>query len=269
MKTKKIVIGAMAAAMLSLTSIAPATAADETVQISVSETDAVAGGTFTVEVSFKDVPSTAIQATQFALEFDKSVLQITDIKAGAITETGATSADDSASQIPTFNKYISNNGGWASVMWSTKVKDSANWISKDGVFCTITGTVADDAADGKYDIKVVPTDRETFDGSGVANADIDMGYKASDSGYVQYTVKTVDGGVNIGATGKYLKGDADESGAVSVSDIVCVLQYAANKVKYPLKSDQAYKNADVNSDGDVNAVDAAEIQYYDATGTWH
>ena len=43
MKTKKIVIGAMAAAMLSLSvcSIAPAVAADETVQISASKTEAV------------------------------------------------------------------------------------------------------------------------------------------------------------------------------------------------------------------------------------
>ncbi len=46
MKTKKIVIGAVAAAMLSLSvcSLAPAFAADETVQVSVSNTSAEAGG---------------------------------------------------------------------------------------------------------------------------------------------------------------------------------------------------------------------------------
>lgn len=273
MKTKKIVIGAMAAAMLSLslTSLAPATAADETVQISVSKAEAEAGGTFTVEVSFADIPATAIQGAQFAIEFDKSVLQVTDIKAGAIADTGASSADASSSQMPVFNKFISNEEGWASVMWSTMVKDASYWIKSDGVFCTISGTVADNAPDGLSAIKVVPTNRETYDGSGVANTDIDLGYK-TDSGFVQYAVKTTDGGVTVGKplpTGNYVKGDADESGAVSVSDIVTVLQYSANKVKYPLKSDQAFLNADVNGDGDVNASDAAEIQYYDATKTWH
>lgn len=272
MKTKKIVIGAMAAAMLSLslTSLAPATAADETVQISVSEAEAQAGGTFTVEVSFADIPTTAIQATQFAFTFDSEVLQITDIKAGPITETGADKADDTASEIPTFNTYISNEQGWASVMWSTKLTDSAYLIKNDGVFCTISGTVAENAADGKSEIKIVPTDRETFDGSGVANDIIDMGYKSAD-GYVQYQVKTVDGGVVIGnpdtTSEKYLKGDADCSGSVSVSDVVTTLQYAANKEKYPLDAD-GFANADVDGNGVVDANDAYDIQYYDATKEW-
>jgi hypothetical protein len=270
MKTKKIVIGAMAAAMLSLslTSLAPATAADETVQISVSEAEAQAGGTFTVEVSFADIPATAIQATQFAFTFDSSVLQITDITAGPITETGADKADDTASEMPTFNTYISNAQGWASVMWSTKLTDPAYLIKNDGVFCTISGTVAENAPDGKSEIKVVPTDRETFDGSGVANDIIDMGYKSND-GYVQYQVKTNDGGVVIGTatSGKYLKGDADCSGDVSISDVVTVLQYAANKAKYPLDA-EGLANADVDGNGVVDANDAFEIQVYDATKEW-
>nr|AEV59228.1 scaffoldin C [Ruminococcus flavefaciens] len=268
MKTKKIVIGAMAAAMLSLslTSLAPATAADETVQISVSEAEAQAGGTFTVEVSLADIPATAIQAN-FAFTFDSSVLQITDITAGPITETGADKADDTASEMPTFNTYISNAQGWASVMWSTKLTDPAYLIKNDGVFCTISGTVAENAPDGKSEIKVVPTDRETFDGSGVANDIIDMGYKSND-GYVQYQVKTNDGGVVIGTatSGKYLKGDADCSGDVSISDVVTVLQYAANKAKYLLM--QKVANADVDGNGVVDANDAFEIQVYDATKEW-
>ena len=271
MKTKKIVIGAMAAAMLSLTltSLAPATAADETVQISVSETNAEAGGTFTVEVSFKDIPATAIQATQFAFEFDASVLQITDISLGAITNTGADKADDTAGYIPTFNRYIGNDAGVASVMWSTKLSDASYWIKDDGVFCTISGTVAENAPDGLSAIKVVPTNRETYDGSGVPNDVIDMGYKTTD-GYVQYQVKTTDGGVNIGAaatTGEYLKGDADCNGAVSVSDVVATLQYSVNTNKYPLE-EQGLINADVDGNKLVDANDAFDIQYYDALKVW-
>ena len=58
-------------------------------------------------------------------------------------------------------------------------------------------------------------------------------------------------------------GDADGNGALSVSDIVMVLQYAANHDKYPLESD-VLARCDVNGDNDVNVEDAALIQQADA-----
>ena len=89
MKTKKIVIGAMAATMLSLSvcSLVPATAAGETVQISVSEATAKAGGDYTVEVSLADIPSTGIQALNFSIEYDGDLISIDSVKAGAATNT--------------------------------------------------------------------------------------------------------------------------------------------------------------------------------------
>jgi hypothetical protein len=67
------------------------------------------------------------------------------------------------------------------------------------------------------------------------------------------------------STGTYVKmlGDADLSGTISVSDIVTVLQYAANKDKYPLDS-RALTNSDVNGDGVVDSKDAFIIQQVDA-----
>ncbi|MBP3242518.1 MAG: right-handed parallel beta-helix repeat-containing protein [Ruminococcus sp.] len=58
-------------------------------------------------------------------------------------------------------------------------------------------------------------------------------------------------------------GDADNSGAVSVSDVVQVLQFAANNSKYPLDAD-ALKRCDVNLDNVVDANDAFLIQQADA-----
>ena len=269
MKTKKIVIGAMAAAMLSLSvcSIAPAVAADETVQISASKTEAEAGGAFKVDVSLSDIPSTGLQCCNFAIKYDPKVLTITDIKAGTLA--GSVSGDSSSSMLPNFGNY--SQEGLISVAWSTSVDDSSKWLKGEGTFCTISGTVASGVADGTVaDISIVPTDRETFDGSGVANDIIDMGYKSAD-GYVQYQVKTVDGGVVIGkpdtTSEKYLKGDADCSGSASVSDVVTTLQYAANKAKYPLDA-EGLANADVDGNGVVDANDAFEIQVYDATKEW-
>ena len=62
---------------------------------------------------------------------------------------------------------------------------------------------------------------------------------------------------------KKLLGDADESGDVSVSDIVAVLQYSANKEKYPL-GDKGIINADVDGNGVISANDAFLIQQFDA-----
>jgi len=58
-------------------------------------------------------------------------------------------------------------------------------------------------------------------------------------------------------------GDADGSKSVSISDIVLVLQYSANKTKYPLDS-TALDNCDCNADGVVDTKDAFIIQQLDA-----
>ena len=63
-------------------------------------------------------------------------------------------------------------------------------------------------------------------------------------------------------TGK--RGDVTGDNEVTVSDIVCVLQFVANKEKYPFKSEELMKNADVNGDGDITADDAFIIQQIEA-----
>ena len=50
---------------------------------------------------------------------------------------------------------------------------------------------------------------------------------------------------------------------VSVSDVVAVLQYSVNPVKYPI-DEKALANADVNADNDITAEDAFIIQQVDA-----
>ena len=87
MKTKKIVVGAIAASMLSLSvcSVAPATfAAGEKVQLSVSNESAQAGEKFTVEVSLADIPSTNVSMVDFSIKFDNIMLSGPPNKAGAI-----------------------------------------------------------------------------------------------------------------------------------------------------------------------------------------
>jgi hypothetical protein len=283
MKTKKIVIGAMAAAMLSVSvcSLATATAADDTVQISVGKTTAEVGGAFTVEVSLADIPSTGIQATNFSIEYDKNLITVTDIKAGKITDTGASSADSSASLLPNFNSYIDNEKGLMSFMWTTSLDDSSYWLKGEGVFCTISGKVSSSAKNGDVaDLKLIPTSRETFKGSGVVNTAIDCGY-SKDGTPVRYKVAAKDGSVTIGSavtttiatttepvttttvTTKILKGDANCDGEVTAADATTILQSLGNPDKYAL-TEQGKLNADVDGTPGVTALDCLEIQRYDA-----
>lgn len=271
MKTKKIVIGAMAAAMLSLSvcSMIPASAAGETVQISVSNAKAKAGEKFTVEVSVADIPAAGMQACNFTLKYDPSVVTFTDedIKAGTLI-TGIT-GDPSATMLPNFNEHVDAKEGTINFMWSTSVEDSTYWLKDGGVFCTVTGTVAAGAKSGETKIQIIPTVRETHSGSGVENDQIDCGYM-KDGKKVGYEVSKTDGVITIGddnpgttAAGKTLKGDANCDGKVQIADATLILQYLANKDEYQL-TDQGMINADVDGDPGVTAADALRIQQLDA-----
>ena len=165
MKTKKVVVGAIAATMLSLSvcSLAPVAAAGETVQISVGKTNAKAGESFKVDVSLADIPSSGIQALDFAVEYDSKVLNITSVDAGAIVKAIPESADLSASLSDLYESSINSKEGYVSLIWSTAADDSSYWLKSDGVFCTISGTVVSGTADGTVsELKIKPIDRETY-----------------------------------------------------------------------------------------------------------
>ena len=58
-------------------------------------------------------------------------------------------------------------------------------------------------------------------------------------------------------------GDANGDGKVDVADAVAVLQYVANKTKYPL-SDEGLVNADIDGETGITGTDAITIQKIDA-----
>ncbi len=276
MKTKKIVIGAMAAAMLSLSvcSLAPAFAADGTVQITVGSAQAKAGEKFTVDVSIKDIPAEGIQGCQFSLDFDSTVITIDSVEAGSLIKS--VTSDPTSSVLPSFNSFIDNKGGTMNLIWATSVDESAYLLKGEGVFCTITGTVASGAANGaKSDLKVVPTVRDNLPQSGVVNEDIDVGY-TKDGERIKYNADLKNGVVTVGdgsggqtttekpsGSGKYLKGDANCDGSVNIADATAIIQAIGNKDKYGL-SEQGAKNADVDGQEGVTGSDALEIQKLEA-----
>jgi len=276
MKTKKVVVGAIAATMLSLSvcPIAPAAAAGETVQISVSKAEAEAGKQFTVDVSLADIPSTGIATLDFAIEFDNKVITIDEVKVGASAKTGADSAD-STGEVPVFDSAVYNDEGFVELLWTTGLDDSSYYMKKDGVFCTITGTVASTATEGKVaDLKVVPSKRNLNPDSGDKITSISCGYFNGDE-KVSYTVKANNGSVTVGSEDKFPRGDANCSGEVKMNDAVLIMQMVANADAYGTEgtdsthiTEKGYKLADVaggdnDKGGDgVTSRDALRIQEY-------
>lgn len=65
------------------------------------------------------------------------------------------------------------------------------------------------------------------------------------------------------ASGGVKYGDANCDGKIDISDAVAVLQYTANKTKYPL-TDEGIKNADTDGESGITGSDAIVIQKIDA-----
>jgi hypothetical protein len=279
MKTKKVVVGALAAMLsLSVCSLAPAVAAGETVQISVGKTYAEAGAEFSVDVSLADIPSSGIQAIDFAVTYDSKVLTITKVEQGALVNKSAETADKSASLSPLFESSINSKEGFVSMIWSTSTDDASYWLKGDGVFCTIKGTVASGAANSAVaDLKIVPIDRETYAGSGSPNGDIGCGYE-KDGKPVKLATKATNGSVTVGkevattqpATEKISRGDVNCDGTVDMGDAVLIMQSLANPNKYGLSgtdskhiTEQGKLNGDVDEEvKGLTSNDALKIQKY-------
>ena len=236
MKTKKVVVGAVAAAMLSLAvcPVVPA-AAGETVQISVGNEEVKAGEKFSVNVSLNDISAPGIQATDFAVSYDSSLITIDSVDAGALANTGAADADGSSSSVPVFEASI-NSEGYVNLVWSTGLDDSSYWLNGSGVFCTINGTVSASAKEGtEIPLKVTAIDRTVNPGSS-DKAAIFAGYVKDDAA-VEFAVETVDGSIKVASgssttVGDKLRGDANCDDKVDLSDAVLILQSIANADKY-------------------------------------
>jgi len=271
MKAKKIVIGAVSAAMLSLSvcSIAPVFAAGETVQISVGDVEAKAGETFSVDVSLANVPSSGIQCCDFAIKYDSSLVTIDSVEAGELANTAAVKDDPSASMLSIFDSIINNEKGITSMIWSTALNDVSYWMTGDGVFCTVKGTVSADAK-GTIPLEIVPASR---DSSGTPNEVISVGYFQNKEA-IRYNVETSEGSITVGdsggstsesssGSGKYKKGDANEDGEVNMSDAVLIMQAITNPSEYSV-TEQGAINADVIGNDGVTNKDALEIQKHEA-----
>ncbi len=255
MKVRKIVAGLAAVSMLAAASLQNVVAAD-TLTISAGDASAKAGEEFTLDVELTGVPATGIAGVEFALEYDATAITITGAKAGEIVSAGVDSAEPFEG-VTAFMADYSIEGNVA-VTYSTGLDDNQYWITKDGVFMTLTGTVNADAADGtKVDVKVVPIKRAVSGGSSEQNDEIAAGTFDTDGTPVSVVAAPSDGVVSVGGSaGQPVYGDVNESGEVEIGDVVMLCKSVMGAASL---TDQGRINADVNLDSKADATDAGYI----------
>ncbi|MBQ3567191.1 MAG: hypothetical protein IJA12_08425 [Oscillospiraceae bacterium] len=267
MKAKKILAGACASLMLAMTTATAVSAAD-TVNVTIGNATAEAGGKFSVDIDLSGIPAAGINGCEFGVKFDSTVLTVTNVKAGELAVEDATSLEG----VNTLETNIQS--GLVSVIYG--LADTNSYITGEGTFLTLEGTVSNTAAAGKYDIELVAIDRVAGTDGTATNTDIIFGNLADDNvTYTVYTPTITDGWVEVtgdsstesteGTTVEIgeptMLGDVNLDGAIGVADISTLAKYNVNPDVYSL-SGVAIANADVTKDAKVDGLDLNAIIEY-------
>ncbi len=277
MKMKRTMAGILAVAMAaSAVAMTPVSAASA-IGVSVDKVSAKAGESFSLSVSLDNVPSAGLGSCEFELAYDSSIVTVTGVEAGKITETGSDAQSGFGSDANSFECNYAT-AGVIDVTWSTGLTDSSYWIKDDGVLLTITGTVNSSAKAGDVSaFKLQAIGRENAPDSGTTNTDIVFG-SVDESGTVSLyettlsdgsvtvvadstTTVTTDSGSGTTTTTTTNKGDdtvnygdLDMDGIVDLRDAITLNKSLSGQITL---SDQATKNADVNCDGAVTDDDSS------------
>ena len=273
MRTKKVLAGVVASLMLA--AAMPTVMAADSFGVTISNQKVAAGEEFKLTMDMSDIPAEGINACDFGIKYDSSVLTISDVALGDI----ASAKDNSTVEgMPGPFEYGVEDG-LISVIYGLGTTDSSYYIKGSGTFLTITGTVSETAAAGKYDLSVVAVDRKGKDDA--VNTDVIFANYDANGKATVYTPTFTDGYVEVeGDTtepteateptteasqpsiefGKVTKvGDVDVDGAISATDAVLLNKYILSSTEYPLASPTAYANADCVTDKKIDLSDSSAL----------
>jgi hypothetical protein len=261
---KKIVSGLMAMAMATMSMGLTAFAADD-VQMSIGNTEVEKDAAFTVDVNLDAVPSAGLSSIDFAINYDSSLLTITDVKLKDAGNTGAASKEGELGET-VFNWYKTDKQ--IIIIWATGLTDSQYWVKSTGKFLEISGT-AKGAEGSKADLKIQAVDRAAYPGSSAKANYVFSGVGTDKT--VDYTASFTDGYVKIKENAPVITttpkpkdadwGNANEDDAIDVSDAVLMAKFAASDSSAKI-TDQGKINADVTHDGNVDDQDVTKVLKY-------
>lgn len=264
MRTKKLLAGACASLMIAASAITTVTAA-ESVNVTIGNATAAPGETFTVKMELSDIPSAGINACDFGIKYDSSVLTIDDVALGDLAKGDDTSVEG----MP--DPFVYNiEEDLVCVAYGVGTTNTDFYMTGSGTFLTISGTVSESAAPGtKSDLEIVAVDRQTTPTSSSVNDEIIFGLYSSDeeapivydptitNGYVEVEGEatteesTGNTGTSIDFGEVTLLGDTNRDDVIDSTDIVVLNKYLLNKVQYPLQDSSAYANGDCDKDKDL------------------
>lgn len=268
MRTKKLLAGACASLMIAASAITTVTAA-ESVNVTIGNATAAPGETFTVKMELSDIPSAGINACDFGIKYDSSVLTIDDVALGDLAKGDDTSVEG----MP--DPFVYNiEEDLVCVAYGVGTTNTDFYMTGSGTFLTISGTVSESAAPGtKSDLEIVAVDRQTTPTSSSVNDEIIFGLYSSDeeapivydptitNGYVEVEGEatteesTGNTGTSIDFGEVTLLGDTNRDDVIDSTDIVVLNKYLLNKVQYPLQDSSAYANGDCDKDKDLTTKD--------------
>lgn len=270
MKVRKIVAGLAAVSMLAAFSAQAVFAAD-TVTIKAGEATAAPGAEFTLDVSLDGVPAQGISVMEFAVKYDPSVVTIKGVSAGKVAQNGVDDAEKFDGVTVFEARYETE--GLVTITYSTGLSDSKYCITENGVFATVSGTVADGAKDGEYPVTITAIPRETVEGKGDTNTEVKAGYIGTDGTVTKYGTTLKDGKVIVKSggdveppTGEDTTGNVDPSktkygdvncdGDVDIVDVIMLNKYLLGSQKLEA---QGQINADVDENKDIDSTDSLNI----------
>lgn len=263
MKAQKAAIcisaGLMAAVPLRLI-CAEQAAADTTdiVAVSISREIATVDGVFTATVYLDELPTTGLNAMDFAITYDPTILTVTDVE--LLYDTGADKAE--AAVNPDLENTVfryEDTGNELRICWNTALTNPDYWLQEERAFFTISGTLAETVEPNSCaELCLAPASRETYEGSGVINTLVVAGYVDENGNTFNYETAFTDGLVwkPRDESGVTIRGDVNLDGAMTISDAINL--YKVVTEEQPLCA-AAYVNADLEPDGLLTAADVTLI----------
>lgn len=263
MKAQKAVIciGAGLLAAVPLRSIcAEQAAADATdiVAVSISREIAAMDGVFTATVYLDELPETGLNAMDFAITYDPTILTVTDVE--LLYDTGADKAE--AAVNPDLENTVfryEDTGNELRICWNTALTNADYWLQEERAFFTISGTLAETVEPSSCaELCLAPASRETYEGSGVINTLVIAGYVDENGNTFNYETAFTDGVVwkPSDESGVTIRGDVNLDGATTISDAINL--YKVVTEEQPLCA-AAYVNADLEPDGVFTVTDVTLI----------
>lgn len=227
--------------------------AADSLTVKAGSANAVAGETFTIDIELAGVPSTGVAGLDFAVKYDSSVFEVTSVKEGAVSKTSDT-------QVEGFSSNLATNitAGSVSVLWATgQIKTNTSWIKNDGVLLTLECKAL---KNGTSDVEIVKNTRKDATSVDAVVADLKVVNPATVKGSVVVGAATeTTTTTQTTAPSAAVKGDADESGVVDMTDLTTIALHILGDQTI---SGQAFKNADIDGDGNVNLADLSRLKQY-------